>query len=138
MLCLPPQYTHEAQPLDVGVFGPLKTHWMQVCHSYFQQNPGKVLSKFSIYSLFAQAWVKSVKPENIIKKSGVYPLNPLAISVPVTQTPVSECHQDEEELVDSSMEDLLGVFTKKQFELFERRWEEQYNICTDPGNVSWL
>ena len=26
MLCLPPHTTHESQPLDCGVFGPLKSH----------------------------------------------------------------------------------------------------------------
>ena len=35
MLCFPPHSTHEAQPLDVGVFGPLKAHWTNVCHEYF-------------------------------------------------------------------------------------------------------
>ncbi|CAI8043787.1 Tigger transposable element-derived protein 6, partial [Geodia barretti] len=46
MLCLPPHTTHEAQPLDCGVFGPLKSHWSNVCHSYLQQNPGRVITRF--------------------------------------------------------------------------------------------
>ena len=39
MLCLPPHTTHESQPLDVGVFSPLKVHWSRVCHDFYQQNP---------------------------------------------------------------------------------------------------
>jgi hypothetical protein len=28
----PPHTTADSQPLDVGVFGPLKVHWRNVCH----------------------------------------------------------------------------------------------------------
>ena len=27
LFCLPPHTTHESQPLDTTVFGPLKQHW---------------------------------------------------------------------------------------------------------------
>ena len=40
MLCLPPHTTHESQPLDVGVFAPLKTQWRQVCHDSIRQTQG--------------------------------------------------------------------------------------------------
>ncbi len=33
MLCLPPHTTHESQPLDCGVFKPLKSKWTAVCHT---------------------------------------------------------------------------------------------------------
>ena len=39
ILCLPPHTTHETQPLDCGVFAPLKAHWSLVCHDYMQKNP---------------------------------------------------------------------------------------------------
>ena len=32
MLCLPPHTTHESQPLNVGVFAPLKVQWSRVYH----------------------------------------------------------------------------------------------------------
>ena len=39
IFCLPPHTTHECQPLNVGLFGPLKRHWQQVAsspgHSHF-------------------------------------------------------------------------------------------------------
>ena len=34
ILCLPPHTTHETQPLDVGIFAPLKVHWGRVCHNF--------------------------------------------------------------------------------------------------------
>ena len=52
MLCLPPHATHETQPLDTGVFKPLKTQWSKVCHNFTQKNPGQVITKFTFNSLF--------------------------------------------------------------------------------------
>ena len=79
MLCLPPHTTHEAQPLDVGVFSSLKSQWTQVCHDYFHKNSGRVITKFNFNLLFSQAWLKYLVPGNIIagfKKCGVYPYDP--------------------------------------------------------------
>ena len=36
MLFLPPHTTHETQPLDYGVFRPLKAHWTIVCLIFFK------------------------------------------------------------------------------------------------------
>ena len=136
MLCLPPHSTLEAQPLDVAVFGPLKVHWTNVCHNYFQKNPGKVLSKFTFNSLFSQAWMKSVLPESIIhgfKKCGVHPFNPSAIAVPQSSKPGND--------VSSNLEtatSLSNPFTREQLDLFERRWEEEYDIFEDSEYIRWL
>ena len=89
MLCLPPHTTHESQPLDCGVFKPLKSKWTEICHCYFQKHPGKVITRFNFNMLFSQAWLKSLIPCNIIagfKTCGVYPYNPSAISVPLDDT----------------------------------------------------
>ena len=48
MLFLPPHTTHETQPLDCGVFAPLKSHWSTVCHDFIQKIPGKVITKFNL------------------------------------------------------------------------------------------
>ena len=32
LLALPPNTTHLAQPLDKGIFGPLKVEWRKLCH----------------------------------------------------------------------------------------------------------
>ena len=109
MLCLPPHTTHEAQPLDCGVFGPLKTHWSHVCHAYLQQNPGRLITRFQFSTLFSQAWSAAVSPANVIagfRTCGVYPFNPSAICV-------SACNTDYEDgtgastPVLSSSDDLL-------------------------------
>ena len=45
LFCLPPHTTHDSQPLDTSVFGPLKKHWSDVCHMELQANPGMVVNK---------------------------------------------------------------------------------------------
>ena len=84
MLCLPPHTTHEAQPLDVGVFAPLKVQWTKVCHELYQKHPGSVVTKFNFSRLFSQAWCNAVIPANVMsgfRKAGVYPFNPNAITI---------------------------------------------------------
>ena len=85
MLCLPPHTSHETQPLDCGVFGPLKCHWSSTCHDFFQNNPGKVVIKFNFNTLFSQAWLKAISPINVIsgfKTCSMHPYNLAAIKVP--------------------------------------------------------
>ena len=85
MLCLPPHTTHEAQPLDCGVFGPLKSYWSNVCHIFFQKNPGNVITRFQFSALFSEAWARALCPSNIIagfRTCGVFPFNSDAIKVP--------------------------------------------------------
>lgn len=40
ILCLPPHITHKMQPLNCGVFAPLKLHSSSGCHDFLHQNPG--------------------------------------------------------------------------------------------------
>ena len=84
VFCLPPHTTHECQPLDCSLFGPLKARWRSVCHSFHQQHPTSVISKLNFCRLFRQAWVQAVTPEVVsseFRKAGVYPLNRARISV---------------------------------------------------------
>ena len=84
IFCLPPHTTHECQPLDVGLFGPLKRHWQQECHRFYQSHPTRVLSKINFNSVFRQAWYKAVMPANItggFRKAGVFPFNRNAVKV---------------------------------------------------------
>ena len=139
MLCLPPHTTHETQPLDCGVFAPLKSH----CHDFIQKNPGKVITKF-FNRLFSQAWLLAVTPSNILagfKTCGVYPFNPSALNMSVED---DETHEDEREspiqpetAVTSNEEDSSLHFTDEQQELFKRRFEEGYDL-EDADYSCWL
>ena len=43
-----PHTTHEMQPLDAEVFGPLKSTWQEACHNYVQSHPGRIITKAPI------------------------------------------------------------------------------------------
>lgn len=45
ILCLPPHATHILQPLDVGVFKPVKTAWAKIVEEYYSKSNYDVVSK---------------------------------------------------------------------------------------------
>ena len=92
ILRLPPHTTHETQPLDCSLFWPLKIHWREAVHDFYQKNPGKVISKLNFSGIFRQAWLQSITAENTcggFQKAGVYPSNRNAISLCDSELPAS-------------------------------------------------
>ena len=153
ILCLPPHTTHESQPLDSSVFGPLKRNWTEICQ---QQNPGAVITKYNFSKLFAHAWLKSLSAQNLIsgfKKCGIYPFDHTAIEIiddsptePSNHTETISNHSPTEpannnELANSSF--LLATadenksITEAMASKFERRLEEGYDL-PDPMYQKWL
>ncbi|KAK3767268.1 hypothetical protein RRG08_061684 [Elysia crispata] len=53
---LPSNSTHVLQPLDVGVYGPVKTAWETILVKFARQNLGTPLNKELFPSLLAQFW----------------------------------------------------------------------------------
>ena len=83
IFCLPPHTTHECQPLDTTFFRSLKSHWQNSVHKFYQDNPGKAISKLNFCSVFKPAWLKASTPANFIngfKKTGIYPFDRQAIN----------------------------------------------------------
>ena len=161
IMCLRPNTTHAAQPLDVSIFGPLKEHWSSVCHSYVSKTPGKVITKYTCSGLFHQAWYKTISPELIaagFRKVGVCPYDRTAIKVvsldncragvDTTQDADEEqlSHQDED--CSEQLAVLLKMklvrslisrpFSELEEELFQTRYENGYDLFIDPNYVSWL
>ena len=160
IFCLPPHATHEAQPLDVSFFGPLKKHWGAVCHQFYQDSPGRIITKFNLNELFSRAWLKAITPENLcsgFRKAGIVPFNPQALMKLVPkdncqsledkgQSPeVSQCQSvqeisdSEEEMSGESegdTEKVLNLSPEKE-ELFQRRLEEGYDL-PDSEYHEWL
>ena len=78
MFTLPPNTTHLTQPLDKGVFGPLKSIWKDTCHSFLVKHPGRSITKYDFSRLFGEAWIKAMTPKNILSGfavTGICPLN---------------------------------------------------------------
>jgi hypothetical protein len=134
LFCLPPHTTHESQPLDTTVFGPLKQHWRNACHDFMQANPGRVITKYDFSALLNKAWMKTMTPANIcsgFKKCGIYPYDRTAIKCGIA--PQNLKSPDE-----SSKTTESGIaFTEEEEKLYQTRYEEGYNLF-DEKYVKWL
>uniref|UniRef100_A0A1X7VA23 DDE-1 domain-containing protein n=1 Tax=Amphimedon queenslandica TaxID=400682 RepID=A0A1X7VA23_AMPQE len=78
LFTFPPNTTHLTQPLDEGIFGPLKIQWWEECHKYQQENSDKIINRFSFGGIFSKAWMKFMTTLNIVhafETVGVYPFN---------------------------------------------------------------
>ena len=160
IFCLPPHTTADSQPLDTCCFGPLKTYWSEACHQFMFANPGRVVSKFQFSKLFSQAWSKGMSIDNItsaFRTTGIYPFNPDVIldkfmvssgdSEPVNDnlsndqmcTPPAQPESPQSDRpVDSTPPGDPPSFPPKKIELFEKRFENGYNVFTDSEYVAWL
>ncbi|WAQ99701.1 JERKL-like protein, partial [Mya arenaria] len=78
-----PNATHLMQPLDKGVFGPLKGKWNLVSRRYSRENPGKTIGKENFAEKLNVAYLEFYKPLTVInafKSSGIYPVDSMKIT----------------------------------------------------------
>ncbi|WAR25177.1 JERKL-like protein [Mya arenaria] len=61
-----PNATHLMQPLDKGVFGPLKGKWNLVSRRYSRENPGKTIGKENFAEKLNVAYLEFYKPLTVI------------------------------------------------------------------------
>ena len=159
VFCLPPNTTHLTQPLDKGVFGPLKSHWNEECQRYMSRNPRKVVTHNTVFS---RAWYKAMTIPNIIsafRTTGVFPLNRTAIdtcddsTIPLDSgseslaektglafipfyTPIRS--HSRKTATDITNEYSDEDFTEEERQIYIRRLEEGYDITTDLRYNFWL
>ncbi|XP_045463203.1 MFS-type transporter clz9-like [Harmonia axyridis] len=78
LLSFPPHCSHRLQPLDVGVYGPLKNYLNRAQTSWMSSNPGKTMTIYDLPGIVKDALPLALNPRNVInafRKSGVWPLN---------------------------------------------------------------
>ena len=78
ILYLRPNATHLLQPLDVGVFAPLKSEWRGILKRYSVETGGAHVTKEIFASLIAKLWEISFKPGHCkggFWVTGLYPLS---------------------------------------------------------------
>ena len=144
ILCIPPNTTHATQPLDVSFFKPLKANWSSVCYKFMTDNPGAVVTKLGFPKLFSQAWYQAIKPENLIsgfRKTGVCPFKSEAVSV--YEIPSGDLFSDDDKLPSENTSQVqepssLPVISDEQISLFDTRYENGYDLCTDEDYVDWV
>jgi hypothetical protein len=81
LMLLPPHASHLMQPLDVGVFAPLKRAMAGFLDRLFRTGIA-TLQKVEWFECFLKAHEKAVTCNNIMggwRGSGIYPLNPLKV-----------------------------------------------------------
>ena len=168
LFCLPPHTTQDSQPLDCTVFGPLKRHWSNVCHKYLKNNPGVVISKYNFSEVFSEAWLLALTPANIVsgfRKCGIHPFNRNAIPTlssgndsDASDTEITpEDNSDPSSTITDPCDGAqntnntttpaptpslpqiqLPDFSDEEVALFERRYEEGYDVYLDEQYVAWL
>lgn len=78
VVSLPPHCSHKCQPLDLAIFGPLKSAYYKRCGEWLKMNPGKRITQYEVYSTFGEAYCAIAtiqKCVNGFRTAGIYPLN---------------------------------------------------------------
>ncbi|XP_062593403.1 uncharacterized protein LOC134254888 [Saccostrea cucullata] len=78
-----PNATHLMQPLDKGVFGPLKSKWHLTSRKYCRENPGKTIGKDNFAIKLSETFLQFYKPLTVInafKSAGIYPVDSTVIT----------------------------------------------------------
>ena len=82
LICLPPNTTHILQPLDVGVFGPVKTAWRKILKMYKVQTRAANVNKEVFPGLIRKLWDCCITPAHLrsaFRCAGLVPFDPRAI-----------------------------------------------------------
>jgi hypothetical protein len=70
-VCLPPNSTHILQPLDVGLFGPMKACWRKQLREYAGQDPSASLLQKTLFPKMLKELVETVKFQQHLPKECV-------------------------------------------------------------------
>lgn len=78
MVTYPPHTSHKLQPLDLSVFGPLKTYYNQAVEAWLLNNKGNTFDIYSVAEALGTAYPRAFTPSNVMsgfRKSGIFPFN---------------------------------------------------------------
>lgn len=79
----PPHSTHRLQPLDVSIFKPLSTAYLNELTSFITNSQGLLsMTMGDFYQLFYKAWSDTMRPELIMSAFaavGIWPMDPQMI-----------------------------------------------------------
>jgi hypothetical protein len=70
-VCLPPNSTDKMQPLDVGVFGPMKGAWRKQLHKYSDQDPTAKLLLKPAFPTMLKELVSAINTKEHLPKARV-------------------------------------------------------------------
>lgn len=76
MLTLPPHCSHQMQPLDRTIYGPMKTYYNRSMDMFMRSNVGKSVNIYDIPKIVEPAYHKAMTIDNIsggFRSTGIYP-----------------------------------------------------------------
>ena len=65
IVTFPPHCSHKLQPLDISVYGALKTAYKKGLNEWDLSNPGKRVTIYDLPTIFNKAYFSSFTMENI-------------------------------------------------------------------------
>lgn len=74
---LPPNCTHAFQPLDVGVFSPMKRNWSGILRKWYRESRLRSVDKSVFPTLLRSLW-STLEPNNLrsgFRGAGLFPVN---------------------------------------------------------------
>ncbi|XP_063953424.1 tigger transposable element-derived protein 1-like [Lytechinus pictus] len=86
LFVLPAHTSHFLQPLDVGVFSPMKAQYNTSCSRFLRQQPGRVITRYDLCHLIGDAYRCSMNKGNLsagFRATGIFPLNRERIDIDV-------------------------------------------------------
>ena len=108
-VCLPPNATHLIQPLDVGIYAPMKAHWKKMLREYKELNPGVNMIAKTAFPSYLKELVKRCKAGNLMEatfeKCGIFPIN---VEKTLERLPSSESNEDIASNLDKSLIQILA------------------------------
>lgn len=81
ILSLAPHTTHKMQPMDVAVYGPLKTYFEREVNVFQKSHPGRIINQYDVAKLLSPAFLKSAVAINAVhgfERPGIWPVNKYA------------------------------------------------------------
>ena len=122
---LPPHTTHLLQPLDVGVFGTLKSVWSQVLKNFKLESMAAKVDRLIFPTLLRRMWERVLLPEHLIggfRGTGIHPFNREAISA--SKLKPSSALVPQSEVVSTTSDTPV---TTKVLQFFGNLFEEKNN-----------
>ena len=135
------------QPLDVGIFSPLKQAWRREVLAFQHDNIGMTVDKRTFSRVFRSAYNSTIKLSTIVnafERSGLCPVNRNAITskqlAPATvyktsqAEPPASAHNTGSNLALAALEEACSEET---LSVFKTRLEEGYDLEDDALYNTW-
>lgn len=81
ILSLAPHTTHKMQPMDVAIYGPLKTYFEREVNAFQKAHPGRIINQYDVARLLSPAFLKCAVAINAVhgfERPGIWPVNKYA------------------------------------------------------------